>query len=90
MSNPVSIIAASEGVCFLCGADGPVFEAATPCGRLSGLPVCAKDLFAVVVARQRAGGAEARGRGKPAAKSRSADATSPAASPADHSAASAA
>ena len=49
----VSISSASEGVCLLCGNDGPVFEATTPCGRLIALPVCAKDLFALVAAQSR-------------------------------------
>ncbi len=78
MNNPaVSITGASEGVCLLCGGEGPVFEATTPCGRLSGLPVCAKDLFAVVVAHNRAATSAARGpirgRGKPPVKSRTTD-----------------
>ena len=77
MSNPVSILGASQGVCLLCGCDGPVFEATTPCGRLSAVPVCAKDLFAIIGAQHRAVGSATRGptrsRGKPAAKPRSAD-----------------
>ena len=71
MSNPVSISSASEGVCLLCGAEGPIFAASTPCGRLSGLPVCAKDLFTIVVAQNRANQpttrSPGRGRGKHAA-----------------------
>ena len=74
MSNPVSISSASEGVCLLCGAEGPTFAASTPCGRLSGLPVCAKDLFTIVVAQNRASGFAARGpvrgRAKPTSKPR--------------------
>ena len=71
MNNPVSISSASEGVCLLCGAEGPTFAASTPCGRLIGLPVCAKDLFTIVVAQNRAGApairGASRGRGKHAA-----------------------
>ena len=70
----VTISSASEGVCLLCGTDGPVFEATTPCGRLIALPVCAKDLFALVVAQSRvtssATRGPARGRGRPVAKTR--------------------
>ncbi len=72
MSNPaVSISSASEGVCLLCGAEGPIFAASKPCGRLVGLPVCTKDLFTIVVAQNRpsvsATRGPVRGRGKHAA-----------------------
>lgn len=71
MNNPVSINSASEGVCLLCGAEGPTFAVSTPCGRLSGLPVCAKELFTIVVAQNRssppATRGASRGRGKHAA-----------------------
>ena len=74
MNNPVSINSASEGVCLLCGAEGPVFDVTTPCGRLAGLPVCAKDLFTIVVAQNRpsvsATRGPVRGRAKPIAKPR--------------------
>ena len=68
MNNPVSISSASEGVCLLCGAEGPTFAVSTPCGRLVDLPVCAKELFTIVVAQNRSippstRGAN-RGRGK--------------------------
>ena len=71
MSNPVSISSASEGICLLCGAEGPTFAVSTPCGRLVDLPVCAKELFTIVVAQNRSippstRGAN-RGRGKHAA-----------------------
>lgn len=90
MSNPVSIFGASEGVCLLCGCDGPVFEATTPCGRLSAVPVCAKDLFAIVVAQHRAVGSATRGptrgRGKSATNTRTQDHdASPAANTVSHS-----
>ena len=65
MSNAsVSISSASEGICLLCGAEGPVFEVTTPGGRLAGLPVCAKDLFTIVVAQNRASATPARGSGR--------------------------
>ena len=71
MSNPVSISSASEGVCLLCGAEGPAFAVSTPCGRLVGLPVCSKDLFTIVVAQNRSSPPSThgpgRGRGKHAA-----------------------
>ena len=74
MNSAVSIMGASEGVCLLCGSEGPVFEATTPCGRLAALPVCSKDLFIIVVAQNRAIGSATRGpirgRGKPAVKPR--------------------
>ena len=55
MNHVVSIAGASEGVCLLCGGEGPVFEITTACGRLSGVPVCGKDLFALVIAQTRNG-----------------------------------
>ena len=47
----VTIGNASDGTCWLCGSEGLVFEATTPCGRLVNLPVCAKDLSALVAAQ---------------------------------------
>ena len=74
MNNPVSISSASEGVCLLCGAEGPTFAVSTPCSRLAGLPVCAKDLFTIVVAQNRlsvsATRGPVRGRAKPTSKPR--------------------
>ena len=77
MSSPsVSISTAVEGVCFLCGNEGPVFEASTSCGRFSAVPLCSKDLFAIVTAQNRnaaaAGRGPTRGRGKAVPKNRSA------------------
>ena len=72
MSNPVSISSASEGVCLLCGAEGPTFAVSTTCGRLVDLPVCAKELFTIVVAQNRSipppTRGPGRGRGKRAAQ----------------------
>lgn len=74
MNSPVSIRSASEGICLLCGAEGHTFAVSTPCGRLVDLPVCAKELFTIVVAQNRASTSAlrgpVRGRAKPTSKPR--------------------